>query len=182
MYPVEYLMLGRHGDTDDLTVDIDQKLAAITDGPTLRLFLWKLHNSVSASIARTEPWYHRDQKAFYTTRHWPSLDSELARSRTFQHDSIPLERVARIYGLLKPAARLAALRGELQRAHRGGDADGLQRTFDEARPASAELDAALAAGRFLERTYTFDPLLQDDAPHFTPEEEVFARGGVFVQS
>ncbi|MEO1200702.1 MAG: EF-hand domain-containing protein, partial [Pseudomonadota bacterium] len=77
MYPLEYLLLGpRLGDkagTADLLVSIEDKLSVITDGASLRLFLWKLHNTVSASIERTEPWFRRDEHAIYTTRHWPSV-------------------------------------------------------------------------------------------------------------
>jgi Ca2+-binding EF-hand superfamily protein len=182
MYPLEYLILGRHPDHADFRVSIDDKLATITDGLSLRLFLWKLHNAVAASIARTEPWYHRDDAAFYTTRHWPSLDFELARARALNHDSISTDRLWRIHGLLKPAARLAALRRELQRALRRGDAAELMAVCDQARAAVAGLEAALASGAFLEQTYAFDPDPIDDAPHFTPEEEAFARSGAFVEA
>jgi hypothetical protein len=40
----------------------------------------------------------------------------------------------------------------------------------------------MAAGAFLERTYRFDPALEDNAPHFTPEEEAFGRSGLFVEA
>lgn len=154
----------------------------MTDGQSLRLFLWKLHNSVSSSIARTESWYHREDKAFYTTRYWPSLDSELARSQALNHDSISIERLSRIYGLLKPAARLASLRRELQTRLQRCEPIGVSATLDEARVAVADLEAALSSGEFLKQTYGFDPDLEDDAPHFSPEEEAFGRSGVFVEA
>jgi Ca2+-binding EF-hand superfamily protein len=182
MYPMEYLLLGRHPERSDLEVSIDDKLATVDDGPSLRLFLWKLHNTVSSSIARTEPWYHRDDKAFYTTRHWPSLDSELARARTLNHASIPIDRLARMYGLLKPAAQLAGRRRDLQEVLAAGDLTKVAFTCEQARPAIADLEAALAAGAFLEQTYRFDPDLVDQAPHFSAEDEAFGRSGVFVEA
>lgn len=54
MYPVEYLLLGRDAHLTDFQMSIDDKLSTITDGASLRLFFWKLHNTVSASIARSE--------------------------------------------------------------------------------------------------------------------------------
>ena len=53
---------------------------------------------------------------------------------------------------------------------------------DEANSVIAELEAALEAGDFLKETYYFDPALEDNAPHFTPEEEVYGRSGVFVEA
>jgi Ca2+-binding EF-hand superfamily protein len=181
-YPLEYLLLGRHPERSDLEVSLDDKLGTITDGPSLRLFLWKLHNTVSSSIARTEPWFHRDDKAFYTTRHWPSLDCELARARALNQLSIPTERLARMYGLLKPTAQLAGRRRDLQEVLQAGDIAKVAPICEQARPAIADLEAALAAGAFLEHTYRFAPDLVDEAPHFTPEEEAFGRSGVFVEA
>jgi len=182
LYPLEYLILGRNPDHSDLWVSIDDKLAEVTDGPSLRLFLWKLHNTVSSSIARTEPWYHHDDKAFYTTRYWPSLDSELARSLALNQDSIAVDRLSRVYGLLKPAARLAALRHLLQKMLEAREASRLAVIVDEANSVIAELEAALEAGEFLKETYYFDPTLEDTAPHFTPEEEAYGRSGAFVEA
>ena len=45
----------------------------------------------------------------------------------------------------------------------------------------AELERAVIDGGFLQKTYRFDPDRVDSAPHFTPEEEDFARSGVFVE-
>jgi hypothetical protein len=44
-----------------------------------------------------------------------------------------------------------------------------------------ELENAVLAGNFLQESYSFDPTLEDNAPYFTPEEEEFARSGVFVE-
>lgn len=99
MYPVEYLMLGRKPDLTHFEASLDEKLTTVTNGETLRLFLWKLHNTVSSSIARSEEWYHQDEEAFYTTRYWPSLDSELSRARVFKHLSIATDRISRMYGV-----------------------------------------------------------------------------------
>ena len=86
----------------------------MTDGESLRLFLWKLHNTVSSSIARSEAWYHQESGAYYTSRYWPSLDSELERAHTLGVDLIERDRVQRIYGVVKSAAHLSVLRDELQ--------------------------------------------------------------------
>lgn len=71
MYPVEYLLLGRDPQLNNFEVSMEAKLSTVVDGPALRLFFWKLHNTVSSSIARSEEWYHKDEKAFYTTRYCP---------------------------------------------------------------------------------------------------------------
>jgi hypothetical protein len=44
------------------------------------------------------------------------------------------------------------------------------------------LDEAIVTGQFLQETYYFDPDLVDEDPVFTPEEEEFARSGVFVEA
>lgn len=181
MYPLEYLVLGLDPDADDLMVSIDDKLNTLTGGPSLRLFLWKLHNAVSSSIARTEPWFHQEERPFYTTRYWPGLDSELARARALNHDHISIDRLGRLYGLLKPASVLASLHRKLGQSPDLGGREVLSGTVDEARELVGELDVAIVASEFLERTYTFDPALNDDAPHFTHEDEEFGRSGVFVE-
>jgi Ca2+-binding EF-hand superfamily protein len=182
MYPLEYLMLGCAPEQHGFDVSIDDKLAAITDGSSLRLFLWKLHNAVSASIARTESWFHLDDSAFYTTRHWPSLDAELARAHALGEDKVPVDGLMRICALLKPIGRLATVRWELKRELEKGNADDLADVTNEARAAVRDLEEAMSAGAFLERAYRFDPALVDEAPHFTPEEEAFGRSGLFVEA
>ena len=182
MYPVEYLVLGYTPDRPGFLLSLEDKLSTVVDGPSLRMFLWKLHNTVSSSIARTEDWYHKDDRAFYTTRYWPSLDSELARSQALEHTSIAVDRIRRLYGLLKPAARLAGMAAELQRLLDKGD----RQAILDARPVAdayiAQLEQAVLDGEYLQQTYRFDPDLVDDAPHFTPEEEKFARSGVYVDA
>lgn len=182
MYPMEYLLLGWAPDHRNLQVSLEDKLSSIEDGPSLRLFLWKLHNCVSSSIARMEPWYHRDDSAFYTNRYWPSLDAEITRSRALNHEGVPLNRLIPIYGLLKPLANLASLRRNLRTSLAESAAEDLPTTCEEARAAIASVEAALAKGGFLETTYAFDPDLEDEAPHFTPEEEAFGRSGGFVEA
>jgi Ca2+-binding EF-hand superfamily protein len=181
MYPVEYLLLGRNPRLSTFEMSIDAKLSAVVDGPSLRLFFWKLHNTVSSSIARTEEWYHKDQKAFYTTRYWPSFDSELARAKALKHLSITIERISRLYGLLKPASRLAGIRETLQKLLEKGDEQGISEACTLAEDYIKELEAAVISGNFLQETYSFDPDLVDKAPYFSPEEEEFARSGIFVE-
>ncbi|MBD2211238.1 EF-hand domain-containing protein [Nostoc linckia FACHB-104] len=181
MYPVEYLLLGRDPQLNNFEVSMEAKLSTVVDGPALRLFFWKLHNTVSSSIARSEEWYHKDEKAFYTTRYWPSLDSELARSKALKHLSISVERLYRLYGIIKPASRLAGVRATLQKLLEKGDESGIREACILAQDYIQELEAAAIAGQFLQETYHFDPEIVDQTPHFTPEEEEYARSGLFVE-
>ncbi|KAF3883761.1 MULTISPECIES: EF-hand domain-containing protein [Nostocales] len=181
MYPVEYLLLGRDPQLNNFEVSMEAKLSTVVDGPALRLFFWKLHNTVSSSIARSEEWYHKDEKAFYTTRYWPSLDSELARSKALKHLSISVDRLHRLYGIIKPASRLAGVRATLQKLLEKGDESGIKEACVLAEDYIKELEAAAIAGQFLQETYRFDPTIIDRTPYFTPEEEEYARSGVFVE-
>lgn len=126
MYPVEYLMLGCDPRRTGFEVSRDDKLSTVADGLSLRLFFWKLHNAVSSSIARCEEWYHKDEKAFYTTRYWPSLDSELARAKTLKHVGIATDFIDRVDDMLKPVAGLAGLKTELPRLWEKGDGKGVK--------------------------------------------------------
>ncbi len=182
MYPIEYLLLGPQSPTEHIEVTIDSKLASITDSAGLRLFLWKLHNTVSSSIARSEPWFHQESDAHYTTRYWPSLDSELARARALEEPSLPLERIERIYAVIKKASRLSILRDELQQALRRGDKQELQRVWERAEASVDSVEQALLASNFLSATYHYDPSLVLEPPHFSPEEEALARSGYYVEA
>lgn len=181
MYPVEYLVLGRDPRLNNFEVSMEAKLSTVVDGASLRLFFWKLHNTVSSSIARSEEWYHKDEKAFYTTRYWPSIDSELARAKALKHISIATDRMYRLYGMLKPAARLTGVRATLQKLLDKRDEEGIKEACLVAQDYIQELEEAIVTGEFLQETYYFDPDLVDQAPVFSPEEEEFARSGVFVE-
>ncbi|MEM9926528.1 MAG: EF-hand domain-containing protein [Cyanobacteria bacterium P01_D01_bin.50] len=181
MYPVEYLLLGRDPQLNNFEVSMEAKLSTVVDGASLRLFFWKLHNTVSSSIARSEEWYHKDEKAFYTTRYWPSLDSELARSKALKHLSISVDRLYRLYGILKPASRLAGVRATLQKLLEKGDSSEITEACTLAEDYIKELESSVIEGQFLQETYRFDPEIVDKSPHFSPEEEEFARSGVFVE-
>ena len=61
-YPIEYLFLGMRAKGHTFEVSLDDKLSTVDSAEKLRLFLWKLHNTVSSSIARTEAWFHKDEK------------------------------------------------------------------------------------------------------------------------
>ena len=182
MYPIEYLLIGPQAPTEHIEVTIDAKLASITDSAGLRLFLWKLHNTVSSSIARSEPWFHQESDAHYTTRYWPSLDSELARARALEEPSLPLERIERIYAVIKQASHLSILRDELQQALRRGDQEELQRVWARAEATVDTVEQALLASNFLSATYHYDPSLALEPPHFSPEEEALARSGYYVEA
>ena len=181
-YPIEYLLLGPQTPTEHIEVTIDSKLASITDSNGLRLFLWKLHNTVSSSIARSEPWFHQESDAHYTTRYWPGLDSELARARALEEPSLPLERIERIYAVIKKASHLSILRDELQQALRRGDKEELQRVWERAEASVDSVEQALLASQFLSTTYHYDPSLVLEPPHFSAEEEALARSGYYVEA
>lgn len=181
MYPVEYLLLGRDAKLNNFEVSMEAKLSTVVDGASLRLFFWKLHNTVSSSIARSEEWYHKDEKAFYTTRYWPSLDSELARSKALKHVSISVDRLYRLYGILKPASRLAGVRATLQKLLEKGDELAIRDACMLAQDYIKELESSVISGQILQETYRFDPEIVDENPYFTPEEEEFARSGLFVE-
>jgi hypothetical protein len=182
MYPLEYLVLGRDPRLNSFEVSMEAKLSTVVDGPSLRLFFWKLHNTVSSSIARSEEWYQKDEKAFYTTRYWPSIESELARAKALKQISIATDRMYRLYTILKPAARLTGVRAILHKLLDKRDEEGIKEVCLVAQDYTQELDEAIVTGQFLQETYYFDPDLVDEAPVFTPEEEEFARSGVFVEA
>jgi len=182
LYPIEYLLLGpRDEEQPHIEVTVDEKLSVVHDAASLRLFLWKLHNTVSASIARTEPWFHRDDHAHYTTRYWPSLDSELARAQALAQAAIETERISRIYGVLKHAAHLAVLRDELQLALTRPGSDDLRQVWTRAEETVAAIEDAVLASGFLQHHYHYNPGLEQGDPHFTPEEEALARSGLYVE-
>ena len=182
IYPVEYLVLGRDPRLNSFEVSMEAKLSTVVDGPSLRLFFWKLHNTVSSSIARSEEWYQKDEEALYTTRYWPSIDSELARAKALKQISIATDRMYRLYTILKPAARLTGVRPILQKLLDKRDSEGIEEVCLVAQDYIKELEEAIVTGQFLQETYYFDPDLVDEDPVFTPEEEEFARSGVFVEA
>lgn len=183
MYPVEYLLLGHDPASESFQMSLDAKLETVSDGPSLRMFLWKLHNTVSSSIARSEEWYHREENAFYTTRYWPSMASELARARAFRHSSISVERIERNYQLLRPVGRLAGVRLELQRLLARGDVESIRQAKQLAQETIGQLEQNVLSGRFLQDTYRFDPQLSDPLnPTFTEEEEALSRSGLYTES
>ena len=181
MYPIEYLLLGSSEATPTLEVTVQDKLAVIEDGPSLRLFLWKLHNTVSSSIARSEEWFHKDDSAYYTTRYWPGLDSELERAHALEIDLIRRDRVQRIYGVVKSAVHLSILRDELQLALHEEDLDQQQSIRLRAAAAIETVEQAVLNSRFLHDNYTNNPALALEPPHFTPAEEALARSGFFTE-
>lgn len=182
-YPAEFLLLGRPDGAGPAETSIEDRLGGIAaDRPgSLRLFLWKLHNAVSSSIARTEDWYHREARPLYTSRFWPGLEAEIARARAQGRDHVPLDRLSDLVAVVKPAAALAGLRDEMLRA---GGTEGAPlapairaRTQEEV----ARLDAAIEASGLLSRTYAYDPERVDAPPHVTARAEAFARSGAFTE-
>ena len=181
MYPIEYLLLGSSEATPTLEVTVQDKLAVIDDGESLRLFLWKLHNTVSSSIARSEEWFHKDDSAYYTTRYWPGLDSELERAHALEIDLIRRDRVQRIYGGVKSAVHLSMLRDELQLALHQQDLEQQRQIRQRATTAIEQVEQAVMDSRFLHDHYTYNLALALEPPHFSPAEEALARSGFFTE-
>ncbi|MBW4419681.1 MAG: EF-hand domain-containing protein [Myxacorys californica WJT36-NPBG1] len=182
LYPLEYLMLGRDPQITDFVVSIEAKLSTLVDGVSLRLFFWKLHNTVSASISRTEAWYRRDEKAFYTSRYYPSLDAELAYAQALGQNYMTCEQVSRLYGLLKLTSRLSGLRLALKKLLDRRNHGGSKEICLVAQTYIQELDEALLSGQFLQEMYRFDSELVDQVPQVTLVDEGFARSGAFTET
>jgi hypothetical protein len=182
LYPIEYLLLGPQSHSLQIEVTLEQKLSVIDSAESLRMFLWKLHNTVSSSIARTEAWYHRDDGAHYTSRYWPSLDSELARAQTMGLTALETDRVKRIYGVLKQAAHLSVVRDELQRALADEQPDKVNDVMLRAAKIIPLAEEAMLASRFLHDAYHFNPEGDLRDPHFSADEEALARSGYYVEA
>ena len=182
MYPIEYLLLGSDQASTTLEVSLQDKLCQVNDGNSLRLFLWKLHNTVSSSIARSEDWYHQDSGAYYTSRYWPSLDSELERAHTLGIDLIQRDRVQRIYGVVKSAAHLSVLRDELQVSLQANDLEQQEMIRTRAVGAVGAVEEAVLQSRFLHENYRYNPDLELEPPHFSSVEEVLARSGKYTEN
>ncbi len=180
MYPMEYLVIGSKSDTFDFDVSIEDKLEELKDANSLRLFLWKLHNTVSSSIARSEDWFHADKTAFYTSRYWPSLDSEIERANLLNNQMINSKDISRIYGVIKSAVRLSILKDELN-LNFNNDLE-LKSIFKRSKKAAKELDDSINISNFLQQHYSYDSSLKEHSPHFSLEEEALARSGKFTES
>ena len=177
MYPIEYLLLGTKKEFN-FDINIEQKISSINDGQSLSLFLWKLHNTVSSSIARSEEWFHLDKTSYYTSRYWPSLDSELERAKLLDIFSISTETISKIYGIIRNAIKLSTLKDELK-LYLETDQCTTQ-IYNKSIDSSKELDDALITSKYLESHYSYNPFLEDRDPHFSVAEESLARSGKFT--
>ena len=182
-YPVEFLFLGQQAGNPPMQISLDDRLTEISaDRPgSMRRFVWKLHNAVSSSIQRTEPWYHREERPIYTTRFWPGLDAEVARAQALGQEAVAVDKLAGILDVLHPATRLATLRADLQIALEKGCNAGIEEIAEAAKDEIAALDEAIEQSQFLQRSYVYDPARTEEPPHFSPEEEMFARSGMFSE-
>jgi hypothetical protein len=182
-YPIEFLFQGQMPEKAPLDISLQDRLTEISasDPGSFRRFVWKLHNAVSSSIARSEDWYHQEKRAIYTTRYWPGLEAEMARANALQQGAISVDKLEKIVEILKPATRLATLRDELQIALKADDNETLKRIAEVAQTEISELDAAVENSHFLSRTYSYDPQKTETPPHFSPQEEAFARSGKFIE-
>ena len=177
MYPIEYLLIGTKNEFN-FDINIEQKISSINDGQSLSLFLWKLHNTVSSSIARSEEWFHLDKSSYYTSRYWPGLDSELERAKLLSISSISTEIISRIYGIIRHAIKLSTLKDELKLYLETNQST--SQIYNKSIESSKEIDDALISSNYLESHYFFNPLLEDEDPHFSVAEESLARSGKFT--
>ncbi|MEH2339844.1 EF-hand domain-containing protein [Nostoc sp.] len=81
----------------------------------------------------------------------------------------------------------AELKEMLQEVDHDGDAsidfnEFCQLVPDESESKTGYQDSPIISGQFLQETYYFEPSLVDKAPLFTPEEEEFARTGMFTET
>lgn len=181
MYPVEFLLLGRKPDQHDMAITLDDKLATVKAPGGLRTFLWKLHNAVSSSIARTEPWYHRQPNPIYTNRFWPSLEAEMAYATAHSQTTYAVDDINMIYSITKPVARLAVLRDELDRAISGGETGAIGDIIDRAESAIDDLTHAVSDTAYLTRKYAYNAQKADVLENLEAGLEAFARSGAFVE-
>eukprot|EP00899_Mesostigma_viride_P021132 jgi/Mesvir1/2901/Mv13973-RA.2 len=181
LYPLEYLLLGWQRKDNITAVSLEEKLQVVQDGPSMRLFLWKLHNTVNSSIGRAEPWYHRDESAPYTSRFWPSLDSELSRAANLGETSLSTARVFWMYSMLRPTLKLASLRADLLAKEQAGDIESLLRIVAVSDSYIEQLDEMVLHGQFLQNTYRYDPDMVAEIPLFTSDEESYARDGYYTE-
>jgi hypothetical protein len=182
-YPVEFMLLGQRADRAPFDIALEDRLATIdADRPgSLRLFVWKLHNAVSSSIARTEPWYRREAEPLYTTRFWPGLEAEVARARALGLSDLALDRIETIWTVLKPAAHLAVHRQMLQDAIAEDDAPRIARIAGRATHDIEALDGAILSSGHLTRNYLLNPDKDAAALTISLPVESYARSGTFVE-
>lgn len=94
------------------------KLSFINNFKELRLFIWKLHNSVNSSIFRNEFWYHYFPSPHtIPTRWWPSIRGLIKESElkgTYNINSVILNKYLNIHNI---EASLQSLRSELVYFH-----------------------------------------------------------------
>tara|TARA_E500000331_G_scaffold336717_1_gene364108 strand:+ start:5643 stop:7922 length:2280 start_codon:yes stop_codon:yes gene_type:complete len=177
MYPIEYLLLGSK-EGFDFNISIQDKINTIIDGKTLSLFLWKLHNTVSSSIARTEEWFHLDKNSYYTSRYWPSLDSELERANTLGIPSVSTKFISKIYGIIRHSINLSTLKDELILYLNTNK--NTKNIFSKSIIFSKEMDESILVSKYLEDHYSYNASNIDDDPHFSAVEESLARSGKFI--
>lgn len=181
-YPLEYLFLGFNSENMDLTISLEDKLSTIFSADDMRLFVWKLHNTVSSSISRSEEWFHQEKDPLYTNRYWPSLDTELERAIAFSKISIELSRIYKVYNLLKPVSKLETLRDELQYALETKNKELFLSCKKRFVKNLSILEKQILDSKFLQDTYHYNPNLIDVSPHFTPEEEAYSRSGNYYEN
>lgn len=162
-YPIEYLMLGWQASQGNEIgkMTLEDKLATINNGQSLRMFVWKLHNAVSSSIERTEAWYQKDVEAVGTSRWWPNIDAEVYRAQTEGAGAVSARRLDAVLRMVKICTRLERIREKLL--------DGAAETKDENMADGMmklilKLEKEVTDSQFLTEAYGYDKDLVDPEP------------------
>eukprot|EP00039_Didymoeca_costata_P002871 m.63316 g.63316 ORF g.63316 m.63316 type:complete len:630 (+) comp11574_c0_seq2:221-2110(+) len=169
MFPVEYLFVGWMPSKDKLNCDLKpgDKLNYITDTLSLRLFIWKLHNAVSSSIARQEQWYHQ-AASVNTSRYWPNIEATLYRAENYSGVAVAKE-MRKIVEVLRCAMRLEVLRHEILQITE----EHVEEMAETVKPLIEDLDKAILESGLLHDAYAYQPDLIDEIPNW---EDAEARG------
>ena len=142
------------------------RLSYITDGRALRLFVWKLHNAVSASIERSEAWY-KPADSMNTSRYWPNMQATLRRAE-FGSACVSATRLRTMCDVLDVAVELSHYRDALIEL----DAKDVDELMAEIRPKVAALDEAIVASGILPEAYRFNARLVDAVPSHDAHERL----------
>mmetsp|Transcript_21021 Transcript_21021/g.56587 ORF Transcript_21021/g.56587 Transcript_21021/m.56587 type:complete len:254 (-) Transcript_21021:504-1265(-) len=174
LYPVEYLFVGWEPSANNLqgVLQAGDKLSYVTDGLKLRLFVWKLHNAVNASIERGEAWY-KAAASINTSRYWPNMEANLFRA-SMMTGVAPAGRLAKLSNVLESATKLNALRASVlavDEAHVGV-------LMAEVKPLIAALDDSIVSSEFLTEAFKFDPKLIDALP----DPDAMAQSGAMARN
>jgi len=177
LYPLEWTLLGNE-QAGVIGSTIHSKVATVKDSKDLNLFVWKLHNAVNSSIARQEDWFTVQANAMYTSRFYPSIDGVLSLASALKQSVIEKVKIESMYKILNPKIKLKMLKAELLQELKK-EAPDFSAIEEAAKPIIRDLEDCLAQCHTLDG-FVYNPMKREMNPSFTPEEEEYARGGLFA--